>query len=126
MTAPAQFLAVHPILPTKDVLTSIDFYVQKLGFELRFQDSAEKPGYAGVARGNVEIHLQWHDPSEWESVERPQIRFSIEGVDSLFEEYRDKGVFHANTDLRDTGWGTREFAFFDPSMNGLVFFTDLS
>ena len=117
--------AVNPVLPSRNVLLSIDFYVQKLGFTLLFRDSPDEPGYAGVARDRVELHLQCHDPQEWAAVERPSLRFIVPGVDALFEEYRTQGVFHENTKIRDTGWNTREFAFVDLDMNGLTFYRDI-
>jgi uncharacterized glyoxalase superfamily protein PhnB len=52
------------------------------------------------------------------------LRCAVSDVDALFEEYQDKGVFHARTTLRDTDWGTREFAFFDPDRNGLTFYQE--
>ena len=81
--------------------------------------------YAGVGRDGIELHLQWHDPEEWKAVERPSLRILVDDVDALFEEYRTKGVFHDATALRDTPWGTREFAFYDPYQNGLTFYRDL-
>ena len=120
----AQLLAVNPVLPTKDVRAAIDYYVTRLGFALSFQDSPDEPGYAGVRRDMVGLHLQWHDPSEWEAVERPSLRFVVPQIEALFEEYKDKGVFHASTAIRETAWGTREFAFFDPDQNGLTFYCD--
>lgn len=117
-------LAVNPVLPSQDLRRSIEFYVQRLGFILLFQDSQENPGYAGLGRDRVAVHIQWHDPAEWAAVERPQLRFVVSEVQALFEEYRDKNVFHSNTELRETDWGTREFAFFDPDRNGLIFYCD--
>lgn len=114
---------VQPVLPSQDVKASVDYYVGRLGFELAFQDSAN-PTYAGVRRDGVEIHLQWHDPNEWSRTERPMLRFVVSDIDSLFEELKNKDVFHHSTDLRTTAWGTREFAFFDPDMNGLTFYID--
>ena len=122
----ARFQSVQPVLPSQDVATSIAFYVDKLGFALAFQDSPENPNYAGVRRDGVELHFQWHDASEWKAVERPMLRIVVPEIEALFEEYRDKGVFHKATELRATGWGTREFAFFDPYMNGLTFYADAS
>ena len=63
---------VHPVLPCQDVASSIEFYVHKLGFTLVFQD-ADDPGYAGVRRDCVELHLQWHDSKEWERVKPHQV-----------------------------------------------------
>ncbi|WP_456428406.1 bleomycin resistance protein [Rhodocaloribacter sp.] len=121
----AKLLAVNPVLPSRDVQASIDFYVARLGFTLAFQDSPREPGYAGLRRDAVELHLQWHDPAEWETVERPALRFLVQDVQALFREYSDKGVFHEGTEVRETTWGTREFALLDPDRNGLTFYCDL-
>jgi len=116
---------VQPVLPTRDVAAAIGYYVGRLGFELAFADSTSEPGYAGVRRGDVELHLQWHAAEEWDRVERPLLRFVVEDVDALFEEYSGQEVFHEQTAIRETAWGTREFAFYDLDMNGLVFYRDL-
>jgi len=120
----AKMNAVQPVLPVQDVSAAIAFYVERLGFEHRFQDSRDAPHYAGVGRDAVELHLQWHDPGEWSRVERPMLRFVVPDVQSLFDEYASQGVFHAHTKLRETAWGTREFAFYDPDKNGLTFYAD--
>ncbi len=116
---------VQPVLPTRDVSAAIGYYVGRLGFELAFADSTEDPGYAGVRRGGAEVHLQWHEAEEWERVERPSLRFVVQDVDALFDEYATADVFHDSTALRDTAWGTREFAFYDLDMNGLTFYRDI-
>ncbi len=121
----AKLQAVNPVLPSRDVGASIEFYVTRLGFSLLFQDSTHEPRYAGLRRDSVEIHVQWHDPAEWEAVERPMLRFVVPSVQALFEEYSDKDVFHGRTAVRETAWGTREFAFYDPDQNGLTFYCDL-
>ena len=120
----ARFQEVHPVLPVRGVAKAVAFYTERLGFRLEFQDSPDTPRYAGVERDGVRLHLQWHDPVDYPGVENQNLglRFLIEDVDDLFAEYRDKGVFHAGTDLRDTPWGTREFAFYDPDGNGLFFY----
>ena len=71
------------------------------------------------------LHLQWHDEDGFSSVEKLNLRFEIEDVDALFEEYENCGLFHEYTALRDTAWGTREFAFYDMDSNGLTFYRDL-
>jgi catechol 2,3-dioxygenase-like lactoylglutathione lyase family enzyme len=117
--------AVHPVLPSKDVPQAVAWYVHKLGFHMEFVDDPSGPRYAGLRRDDVALHLQWHDEAEWERVERPMLRLRVDDVAALFQEYRDKGVFHEHTDLRKTDWGTEEFAFFDRDMNGLTFYRDL-
>lgn len=121
----AEFKAVHPVLPVRNVGDAIEYYTGKLGFKSVFVDSTKVPRYAGVIRDRVELHLQWHDEADFASVEKPSLRFFVDGVDELFEEYKPKEVFHSQTALRDTPWGTREFAFFDPDNNGLTFYRDL-
>lgn len=116
---------VHPVLPVKDVLEALHFYVQKLGFDIAFTDDEKKPMYAGIHRDSIEIHLQWHDEVEWSAVERPMLRFFVENIDALFEEYKLQGVFHNHTSLEEKPWGTKEFAFYDPDKNGLTFYSDL-
>lgn len=116
--------AVNPVLPSKDVRAAIQFYVERLGFTLLFQDSNEDPRYAGLRRDDVELHIQWHDPEEWAAVERPMLRFVVKGVVQLHREYQARDVFHGGTQLRETEWGTHEFAFYDLDQNGLTFYAD--
>ena len=116
---------IHPVLPVKDVVKALHFYVEKLGFKIAFADDDVKPFYASVKRDNIEIHLQWHDAKEWESVERPMLRFVTQNITSLYDEYKTKDVFHKNTSLKETDWGTREFAFYDLYKNGLTFYQGL-
>ncbi len=125
MNAPAgRLLQVQPVLPSRDVPASVDFYVARLGFTLRFL-APEHPAYAVIERDGVELHLQWHDPAEWGDGDRPMLRFPVQHLDALFAEYAPKDVFHPHTALRETPWGTREFAFYDPDRNGLTFYTPL-
>ncbi|MRX66160.1 glyoxalase superfamily protein [Maribacter luteus] len=116
---------IHPVLPVKDVVEALDFYVNRLGFKIAFADDSKKPTYAGVIRDAIEIHLQWHDSREWEySVNRPMVRIVTQHIEALYEEYFEKDVFNAHTLLRETAWGTKEFAFYDPFENGLTFYRD--
>ena len=117
---------IHPVLPVKNVAEAINFYVNSLGFTLAFKEREENPMYAGVKRDAVEIHLQWHDAKEWEeATNRPMLRFVCENIELLFAEYEVQQVFHENTRLQKTPWGTREFAFYDLYKNGLTFYEDL-
>src|SRR5579872_6807497 len=118
-----EFKMAIPVLPARDVSEAVRFYVDRLGFELRFQDSDDSPQYAGVRRGNVVLHLQFQFEKDFEAGTAGQamLRLVVDDPDALFEEYRDKGVFHEWTKLVDTPWKTREFGFFDLNRNGLTF-----
>lgn len=117
---------IHPVLPVKNVTEAIKYYVEKLGFKLAFKDAGDHSGYAGVRRDGIEIHLQWHDGKDWENgMDSTLLRIYVDEVDVLFEAYKTQSVFHNNTSLKDTPWGTREFGFYDMDNNGLVFYKDL-
>ena len=117
------------MLPARDVTKLAGFYREKLGFDLAFVDSStadrDNPRYVGVRRDGIELHIQWHGPDEWKSMVRPLLKFVVDDIDALFAEYKPQGVFHDRTELRNTAWGTREFGFYDPEDNGLVFYRDL-
>ena len=115
---------VQPVLMVRDVPASIRFFAS-LGFEAVFKDSPTDPKYAGVARDGVELHLQWHDASEWSYPgDRPTYRFPVDDVDRLSEEFRAVPNLH-RTEVRETEWGTREFHVRDPDKNGLQFYRAL-
>ena len=117
---------IHPVLPVKNVTEAIDFYTQKLGFKCSFKDAGNDPKYGGIQRDGIEIHLQWHDSKEWEiQIDRPLLRIYVDNIEALYDDYKTKDVFHKNTLLKDTAWGTREFGFYDLFGNGLIFYHDL-
>jgi uncharacterized glyoxalase superfamily protein PhnB len=118
---------VFPVLPVRNLDEAIRYYVDRLGFELAFREPAHSDNYAGIRRGGVSLHLQFQFEEDFQkgTAGVAMLRFLVDDVDALFEEYKDKGVFHEKTQLRDTSWGTREFAFWDLNRNGLTFMTDL-
>jgi catechol 2,3-dioxygenase-like lactoylglutathione lyase family enzyme len=117
-----RLVAVHPVLASRDVAATLRFY-ERLGFQETFKDAPDRPSYAAVRRGGVELHLQWHDSAEWEHPgDRPVYRFLVEDVDGLFAEVAAQGLPGGMTEVRDTPWGTREFHLRDPDGNGLQFY----
>jgi catechol 2,3-dioxygenase-like lactoylglutathione lyase family enzyme len=121
----AEFRAVFPVVEVRSVPGAVRFYTEGLGFGLRFQDDPADPKYAGVERGAVCLHLQFHQEEDFQGDEGPEFRLLVDGVDGLFEEYRSRGVVPEGREVRDTPWGTREFALHDPDGNGLIFFRGL-
>ncbi|OUR92230.1 bleomycin resistance protein [Flavobacteriales bacterium 34_180_T64] len=117
---------IHPILPVQNVVVALFYYTNKLGFEIAFADDSKNPTYAGIRRDHIELHLQWHDPKEWESsFNTPMIRIVTENIEDLFEEFKAKEAFHESTILKETQWNTKEFAFYDIYKNGLTFYQNL-
>lgn len=102
-----------PVVPFAYQDDSRDFYVQKLGFTLEF----EHPGYVGLVRDGVHIHLsQIADPEHAHEVgSQVMLRFVTPNVETLYAEYQaHEGVIHPNGALARKPWGTYEFAVLDP------------
>jgi uncharacterized glyoxalase superfamily protein PhnB len=114
----------HPVIMVRNVGASIEFYA-RLGFERIFGGTEEDPSYAGIRRDSVELHVQWHDASQWKyDIDRPTYRFVVDDVDALYADFGAQGLLQQMTDVQDTSWGTREFHLHDPDGNGLQFYQD--
>jgi uncharacterized glyoxalase superfamily protein PhnB len=123
----AEMTRVIPVLPARNVSEAIRFYVDRLGFVLRFTDREEDPLYAGVRRGEIVLHLQFQYEKDFKAGTAGQcmLRLVVDDPDALYEEYKDKGVFTPGAGPEDTEWKTREFGFSDPNGNGLTFLRPL-
>lgn len=118
-----RFLEVTAILGTRDIEKAIEFYVGRLGFVLAFRDGAEPTNYAGVKRDVVEVHLQWQNEHEMSTT---RLRLEVDDPDALFAEFRSRQLISEEAQVRNTPWGTREFAIYDPDRNALTFYRNLS
>lgn len=128
----AVFTNVCPVIPVRDLGTAVAFYTERLGFAFAFGDRVGAPlldgrgapGYAGVRRDGVELHLQWQGDGEFTkgTIGPALLRVHVADLDALFDEYAGMGVFHERTRVRETAWGTREFNVRDPDGNGLTFY----
>jgi len=114
------FRRTYPIIGTRDIKRAIDFYTQRLGFQLAFQDNTDTPNYVGFCRDQVEIHMQFQYEHEMSNI---RLRFLVDDPDALFSEYQQRCVKCSG--IRDTHWGTREFALYDMDRNSLTFYCDL-
>ncbi len=117
------FRETHPILGTRDIRREIEFYTRQLGFKLAFRDKTEPPNYVGFRRDAVVLHMQFQFAHEMGTI---RLRFLVEDPDALFDEYRKRGVECSSNGVRDTPWGTREFALYDLDRNALTFYRDLT
>jgi uncharacterized glyoxalase superfamily protein PhnB len=115
------FRAIHPIVGTRDVGRAIDFYTRQLGFEIAFRDSPTNTNYLGFRSGSVEFHMQFQFEYEMSAI---RLRFLVEDVDKLFGRFQETGVECTEAGIRDTPWGTREFALYDPDRNALTFYRE--
>ena len=101
---------ISPFFIVANVKTSVAFYIDKLGFEIRYIGPDDDPFWAIVGRDNISIMLKAiipdvkpvpnhtrHDWAPWDAY------ISTREPDSLFEEYRSKAVafrkpIHDNSD----------------------------
>ncbi|WP_157356583.1 VOC family protein [Leptospira vanthielii] len=92
-----------PQLPSLDLFRSKDFYENNLGFKtLKQYDDIlllEKDG--------IELHL-WlcDDPS---IPQNSSVYYQVDSIDSMYLDYKNKGIVHKNAELMDKPWGMREF-----------------
>lgn len=126
-----------PSLPVRDAGSAVDFYRDRLGFQVRHQDE----GFAVLGRDDAEVHLWQAGDESWrERValrETPissgaesfiagtaSCRIKVDGVDDLYEELSAKDVLHpvSREGVSDTDYGTREFATLDQDGNLISFF----
>lgn len=122
-SAPVRFQDVQPVLPVRDLAAALTFYIERLGFHFLFGDRGGAPAYAGVGRDGVEIHLQWQSEADLgQTVGLANLRFLVDDPDALHREFSARQAVPQGKTVRDTAWGTREFAFYDPDGNGLTFY----
>ncbi len=119
------FHHLNPVLPIDNMKLIMDFYIEQLGFQYFYDSTHYEAGevnYAIICRDHLCLHFQLHDSIQ--DYTMPMLRFSIQYLDALYNEYKQKGVIR-DQKIRETPWNTREFAFFDPNMVGLTFYEPL-
>ena len=125
-----------PAMPMRDVAAGVDFYRDRLGFDVVHHDG----GFAVLRRDEAVVHLWGAGDESWRergSSEKPvcsgaesfiagtaSFRVLVEGVDELYEELRERDVLHpvSKNGVDDTDFGTREFATLDLDGNLVTFF----
>jgi catechol 2,3-dioxygenase-like lactoylglutathione lyase family enzyme len=107
----ANLTYISPSFIVSNLKASIAFYIDKLGFEVRFSGPDDDPFWAIVGRDNISIFLKQIAPGvnpipnntlhEWA---RWDAYISAADPDTLFEEYQSKGVtFHQPLKNDDDG-----------------------
>jgi catechol 2,3-dioxygenase-like lactoylglutathione lyase family enzyme len=125
-----------PALPVRNASAAVEFYRDRLGFEVLHHDG----GFAVLSRDDAVLHLWEAGDESWskrDSIERPvrsgaesfiagtaSCRIRVEGVDELYDELRPSDVLHpvSKDGVEDTDFGSREFATLDLDGNLVTFF----
>jgi catechol 2,3-dioxygenase-like lactoylglutathione lyase family enzyme len=117
-------LASEPQLFVSDVAASARFYVEKLGFAVRFT-YGEPPFYGQVMRDGAALNLRCVptpavDPRRRDSEELLSATITLDDAKPLFLEFQASGVeFHHG--LKTEPWGARTFIVRDPDGNLILF-----
>lgn len=101
-----------PILPADNLSTAKQFYVEKLGFHVTFEESDGATGIMGVARGTIELTID--SPMSGHGREAC-VSLRVDNADSYYSEWRDR--VEIKSPPRDEDWGARTFSVHDPSGN---------
>ena len=97
-----------------DINRSIEFYANKLGFDLEF---SYQDFYSGITKDGYSIHLKLAKPAieERENKRNNQhldIIFSVDEIEALYEDLKNQSV-EVIQPLRDRPYG-KEFYITDP------------
>ena len=112
---------ICPQFLVKDILHSIEFYKNQLGFELEF---LYEDFYAGIVKDGYSIHLKSGKPSAEERRNKKEnndldLVFSVENVEGLYQEFLKKSINFIQP-LCDRPYG-KEFYIADPDEYILAF-----
>lgn len=96
------------ILYSSDLQKSLDYYVNQLGFEEKWE-WRDPPPFGGVVKNNVEIFFCEKDqghPGTW-------LCIVVDNVDEYYESIKDKGATIIRPPV-DREWNMREMMVQDP------------
>jgi len=102
-----RFELVVPILTVRNIPASIDYYVDKLGFQKKWE-WGDPVDFACVRRDQVELFLSQSAkdaPCAWLSI-------FVQDVDALYETYKESGAI-IRSPPADYPWGIREMTVED-------------
>lgn len=102
-----------PVLPANDLRVAREFYVDKLGFDVRFEVvDATGEGLLGVQRGGIRLTLDCPMTGHGRDA---CVSLQVDDADVYYEEWR------ARTEIRrppkNEEWGARTFDVIDPFGN---------
>jgi catechol 2,3-dioxygenase-like lactoylglutathione lyase family enzyme len=122
----AELSFISPSFIVSDVKTSVDFYVEKLGFAVRHIGPEDSPFWAMIGRGPVSIFLKSiapeiqavpnhtrHGWARWDAY------IGVPEPDALYAEFQSRGVIFQQP-IKDDGDGLRGFEVADA--DGYVLF----
>jgi catechol 2,3-dioxygenase-like lactoylglutathione lyase family enzyme len=106
---------ISPQFLVDDLQRSIEYYVQRLGFELDF---SYESFYASVSRDGCAIHLKCAPKTEADRAHRKEQEHldayvAVSNAAALHDELRSRGA-SVTKPLQDRPWSCRDFYVEDP------------
>lgn len=118
--------AIAPILIVRDVLASVDYWRDRVGF-VADQVYGEPPNFAMPSRDGMILMLaeapRGVDPPtpNWRVADKTSnVYIWVDDAKALYDEFRERGATIDFT-LYDTPWGTREFGIQDLDDHDITF-----
>jgi catechol 2,3-dioxygenase-like lactoylglutathione lyase family enzyme len=111
-TAPVAERAVA-VLPGDDLAATRAFYIDRLGFTLQWQDTADgSTGIMGLARGGLELTIDCPMSGHGRDA---CVALHVQDADACYHAWRDR--VEIPQPPRDEVWDARTFGFKDPAGN---------
>ena len=105
-----------PVIATADIRSTVDYYINVLGFAEHFI-YGDPPVYAAVSRDGVLLYIN-HDDEMAATLKdsrlHPDIFFWVQDVDKLFEEHKRRGA-RIVEEISDRAWDARQYVVEDPN-----------
>lgn len=123
----SNFPAPVPEIPVRMMNEAINYYQEKLGFELDWGDDGI--GLAGISKGDCRMFLASEEFRKGKGNVGPILIWlnleSEDAVDELYREWRASGV-ELISEPESKPWGLREFTAADPDGNLFRVFYDFA
>jgi PhnB protein len=118
------FKEVQPILFVSSIERSVEFYQEKLGFDLGFAMTGDggRMVHASIVNGAVTIMLGYKNPADADQrLGGGAVLYTyVDDVDEYYERVRSSGAT-LTEEIVDQYWGDRTFTVTDPDGYVLTF-----
>jgi uncharacterized glyoxalase superfamily protein PhnB len=102
-----------PIVPADDLRVAKQFYVDRLGFKVRFEATEDgKNGLLGLERGTICLTLD--SPMSGHGRDAC-VSLQVESTDAYYDEWRER--VEIRRPPKNESWGARTFDVIDPFGN---------
>lgn len=104
-----------PILPGDDLAVAKEFYVDCLGFDVRFEITGDgKTGLLGLKRGDIEITIDCPMSGHGRDA---CVTLQVDSADAYYDEWQSR--VEIRRPPKNESWGARTFDVIDPFANTL-------